>query len=461
MRGSSDRRAHRRLARAGGLAALALLASGLATTAVQAAAPRPAPVLGTPEQTQAERTLLALLRDPELKALQTKLRAELAATPTGQTPDGAARLDEALGQWTRSLIFKEIANYRATPAILWGTDDTPRRWLGHTVGGVGTAGDNPDNIYRLAFLDGAGRYEILGRFDPAHRPAQFSLEVVRGDAIVPAKVVEQTPNRADMGNQLAVITDRELTVGADGSFRITLGGEGDGGNHLATESGPITLAIRDTFSDWSQRPTQLTLRRLDEAPPAAFDRAELRRRVLAKLGDYVRFWSAFGDSWFGGLEPNTFAGPVARDGGWGFVAGLRFKLEPGEAILVTTDRGEARYTGFQVTDPWMITPDVRKHQSSLNLAQSAANTDGSYTFVISPEDPGAANWLDTGGLREGFAVIRWQGFPPGATKDGLLRDFRVVKIGELTALAGLARVSPPQRQAQLKARATSHANRLR
>ena len=34
-------------------------------------------------------------------------------------------------------------------------------WLGHTLGGVGTAGDNPDNIYRLAYLDGTGRYEIV------------------------------------------------------------------------------------------------------------------------------------------------------------------------------------------------------------------------------------------------------------------------------------------------------------
>ena len=49
-------------------------------------------------------------------------------------------------------------------------DDTPRTWLGHTLGGVGTAGDNPDNIYRLAYLDGAGRYAIEGKIDPAHRP---------------------------------------------------------------------------------------------------------------------------------------------------------------------------------------------------------------------------------------------------------------------------------------------------
>jgi hypothetical protein len=258
-----------------------------------------------------------------------------------------------------------------------------------------------------------------------------------------------------------MITDRDLTIAPNGSFRITLGGEGAGSNHVATAPGPITIGIRDTLSDWSQRPTRLTLRRVDGQPAAPFSQAELRRRVLAKLGGYVRFWAAFGDSWFGGLEPNSFAAPIPRDGGWGFVAGVRYKLEPGEAILVTTDRGEARYTGFQVIDPWMIAPDARRHQASLNLSQSTPNADGSFTYVISPTDPGVANWLDTGGLHEGFAIIRWQGFPPGATKDGLFRDFRLIKISELSALPALPRVTPAQRQARLKARAAGYVSRLR
>lgn len=453
------RRAAKVLRRAAPAAVSAAILAVTAGAGAQAAPP-PRPVLATPEQIEAETALLRLLNDPEIKAAQAKLKAELAATPTGRTPAGAARIDEAVAQWTNSVIFKEIAAWRA-PAILWGTDDTPRTWLGHTLGGVGTAGDNPDNIYRLAYLDGAGRYAIEGKIDPARRPAQLSFEIVRGDGGLPTKADTKKTNGADLGNQVAMLTDRKLAIGADGRFRITLGGAGDGPNHVALPPGPLTVGIRDTLSDWSQRPASLTLRRLDPAPAKAADPAELRARVLAKLGDYVRFWSAFGDGWFGGLAPNSIGGPVARDGGWGFVSGVRFKLQPGEAVLVTTTRGGAAYTGFQATDPWMIAADATRYQTSLNLSQARPNADGSFTYAIAAEDPGIANWIDSAGLAEGYAVLRWQGLPPGAAKDGLVRDFRVVKLGEIQDLPGVPRVSPDERRAQLAARAEGYANRVR
>ena len=436
----------------GAAVALALMGASLA------AATAAAPVLATPDQVEAEKALLKLEADPQVLAVKARLKTELAATPTGQTKAGAARIDEAIDQWTRSVIFKDLAHYRSAPAILWATDDTPRSWLGHTVGGVGAAGDNPDNIYRAAYIDGAGRYEIAGRVDPKHRPAQFSFEIDRGDGAQPAKLKDQTAKHADMGNQLAMLTDRDLKIAPDGRFRITLGGASGGANHVALEPGLFTVGVRDSLSDWSQRPMKLSIRRLDAGPAKPVDLAEVRSHVVADLADYVQFWSAFGSKWFGGLAPNAYAGPIARDGGWGFVAGLRFRLAPGEAILVTTTTGGAKYTGFQVTDPWMIADDARRHQTSLNLSQAAANADGSYTYVVAATDPGVANWIDTAGLDEGFAVLRWQGLPPGATKDGLLREFRVVKISEL---AGLPRVSPAQRRQQLAERADGYANRVR
>jgi hypothetical protein len=438
-----------------GAAAAGLAGSGVALAG--ATAVRPA--LATPEQIDAERRLLQLLRDPQVKALKAKIRAELAATPRGQIPDAAARLHEAVDQWTNSLIIKEITAWRA-PAIIWGTDDTPRTWLGHTLGGVGTSGDNPDNIYRSAFIDGGGSYEITGRTNLARRPAQFSLEVVRGDGGLPVKLKDQGRGHADLGNQIAMITDKDLAIGPDGAFRITLGGSSGGPNQVALEPGQVTLGFRDTLSDWRQRPNRLALRRLDAAPARTSEPAEPRRRVLAKLEDYIRFWSDFPNVWFGGLEPNGHAGPIPRDGGWGFLAGLRYRLAPDEAILVTTTHGGARYTGFQVVDPWMIAPDARRHLASLNLSQAAAGPDGSFTYVIARTDPGVANWLDTAGLGEGYGILRWQGLPPGATKDGLLRDFRVVRLSELANAPGLVRVTPAERRAQLAARVAGYTSRL-
>jgi hypothetical protein len=372
----------------------------------------------------------------------------------------ATRLDEAISQWTNSLIFAELASSRASPAFLWATDDTPRTWLGHTIGGVGMAGDNPDAIYRLVPIDGAGRYEILGSFDQAKRPAQLVIEVLGVELTHPEQMFDQSSKHSST-IQDALITDRDLVIGPNGEFRITLGGSSDGHNHIPTKPGHITVGVRDMLSDWAQRPCRLTIRRVDCTQTEPVDAEELRRRIHADLSGFVRFWAAFPNTWFGGLKPNTIADPAGRPGGWGFIAGLRFQLSPGEAILVTTGRGDARYTGSQVIDPWMIGPDARQNQVSLNLSQATPDADGSFTYVIAPSDPGVANWLDTAGLHEGFAIFRWQGIPRDATKDGLLRDFRVVGNSDIANAPGIARVSPKQRKAQLAARLEGYDNRVR
>jgi hypothetical protein len=245
------------------------------------AAPPAKPLLATPDQVEAEKTLLDLLPDPELRALQATIKADLAKSTIGQTPDGAARIDYAIDEWTNSLIFKEIIAARGTPALIWSTDDTPRTWLGYTLGGAGTSGDNPDFIYRSAEIAGEGRYEITGRFAAKDKAQQLILSVYGAQS-------PQAPlakNKADMGNLLALLTDRDLKVAPDGSFRVTFGAPsaGDRPNHVATGPGPISVGFRDVLADWKQRPTQLSIRRLDATGTVPLDKADVRKRVLAKL----------------------------------------------------------------------------------------------------------------------------------------------------------------------------------
>jgi hypothetical protein len=411
------------------------------------------PVLATLEQRDAERQLLALLGDSDLQALQRQLAAEMAAMPTGQERDGAAQIDNAVAQWTNSMIFTEISSYQLSPAFLWATDNTPREWFGHSLGGAGIAGDNPDFIYRRLTVEGAEQFEITGRIDLAHRPAEMTMEAMRGN-VGPMTLQNQSRGHADMGNQVAVIGGRDLKLDPDGSFRITLGGRPGDGNHLATEPGEITVLVRDVLSDWSQRPARISIRRLVDAGQPN-DPADLKQRVLAKLPAYVRFWANYHTTWLGGLAPNSYAGPVARDGGWGFIAGLRFALAADEALLVTTTSGGAGYAGFQLTDPWMISPDRRRHQASLNLSQARPNIDGSYTYLVGPTDPGIANWIDSAGLRNGLALLRWQSVPAGADKDALIREFRVIKLSE-AGLLDVPHVTAGERIAALARQAADY-----
>jgi len=462
-------------------AALALIGASVAGAGAGAGWPRPAraaaaarPWLATPEQVAAERMLRTLLRDPAIARIQAEARAELAASPRATSlPDGARTLDGAIAQWTKSLIFAEMIKDTARPRFLWATDDTPRSWLGYTIGGVGTSGDNPDAIYRVAAVEGGGRYEILGRYHAESRPTQLLIEVDRGD-MAQASVIMPTAKSEKPGggtqhqdiHSSAMINDRQLAVAADGTFRITLGpqpaGPGDSVNHLVIPAeGYCTVGVRDILADWTLRAAGLSIRRLDPVDAPPFGIEDVRKLVHRDLAGYIRFWANFPNIWFGGLKPNTHSPPQARPGGWGFVAGVNYHLAPDEALLVTTDPGGAKYTGFQINDPWMIAPDARLAQVCLNKSQVTPNADGTVTHIVAATDPGAANWIDTTGYRDGLAIVRWQQIPDGMSNEGLFRDFRVVKLSEVAAMRDLPRVTPAERRRRVAARKQAYETRVR
>ncbi|MEJ5978340.1 hypothetical protein WG901_16930 [Novosphingobium sp. PS1R-30] len=464
------------LTRRSALAAFgATTAAGLAPN-IALAATAARPWLATPPQLRAEAILRQLLQDPALKALQATIRAKLAASPRAQTlPDAARLVDHALAQWTNSLIFGELDKDLARPGFLWGTDDTPREWNGYRLGGVGTSGDNPDAIYRTASIAGGGRYEILGQYHPDSRPTQVLIEIHTADKARPSTMMTPTAKggtKAPDPQAQSQINQDAFVVDAQGRFRITLASDAGAGpgnenwaspNHLVIPaSGPVAIGVRDILSDWKQRASGLTVRRLDPVADApAFGLAQVRELALRDLEAYVDFWSKFPDIWFGGLGPNKHSAPQQRPGGWGFVAGLNFHLAPDEAMVVTTTTGGARYTGFQLNDPWMIAPDARANQVCLNGSQVTPNADGSVTYVIAPKDPGAANWLDTTGLLDGIGILRWQAIPADLKGEGLIREVKVIKASEIATIAGLPRLTPAQRRRQLAARKPDYETRVR
>ena len=51
--------------------------------------------------------------------------------------------------------------------------------------------------------------------------------------------------------------------------------------------------------------------------------------------------------------------------------------------------------------------DYASHQSSLNHATAHVNADNRVRYVISGQDPGVQNWLDTAGHAEGSLFMLW------------------------------------------------------
>jgi len=422
--------------------------------------------MGSDVQCAAERSVLQLLRDSEILAIQQQARAQLVCAPPGQTDAGLGRLDLVLAQWTASLVMDELSFLRrGNPAFTIGTDTTPRHWLGHSYPGNCKAGDNPDMIGRSAVLDGKGRYEVTGRIDPAHPPAQLVCSLFAGTMTNPASVDHkqgQAPNPdAGIFRLLSALTDDGLRIAGDGSFRLIVGGEAESGAvHMATQPLACSFGFRQMMPDWTTPPLHVSIRRLDAAVHEEPDMAMLRQKVIADLPGYLQFWGHYSQGWMGGIAPGALVGPVPREGGWGYLAASQLALEPGQAVIATLSSGGASYFAVQYTDPWMIGPAPGLQQSSLNCVQAVPDADGRTSFVISPVDPGIANWVDTGGLHQGFATMRWQGFAEArASSEGLLERFEVVSLSDIAKEDAIAPITPAERSHQLASRRASFASR--
>jgi len=421
------------------------------------------PVLGTAEQQAAESLLLQLLADPEIKAAMAKANAELARNPIAQTADGKARLAHAVEQYTASLILSEYAGDVHHPRFILSTENTPRHWFGRDVPGSAMANDNPDQINRLAFIDGDGTYEVSGRVDADRRVAQLSFSLLKGwrAGITPP----QQTGKVFLGNQYATRMLEDLTIAADGSFSFTLGPNSNPHDptHIRLEPGPYIVQAREVLADWHRQiPPELSIRRTDQVTVPRLSDEDIRRSVLAHLHDWVTYWGTYSHRFLGGLAPNAVGGPFAREGGIGYLALARFHLKPGQGAVMTITGGGAAYFGMLGMDPWMITFDGRRTLASLSRSQSVANPDGSFTYVASPTDPGVANWIDTSGLHDGFLSARWLGVPNGRGPDGLLREFSIITLADLSrgALPEVPRATAAARQAQLKDRGIDYGRRF-
>lgn len=403
--------------------------------------------LATAEQRAAEALALRVVETPQVRQAREAARLRLLADPVARTPDGVVGLDRALDQWTLELAMREANGDPDRPSMVWAVDNTPRTWFGHTFPGAAVAVDNPDNVNREAVVDGASTYEVRGRYgDPAS--ASFNL-----------MVVSQVPG-GGIGKQGSVLTNKDIEAATDGTFTVTLDARPPGrrANHIQLPPGRSWLISRDSMSDWRQTPTALSVRRL--SGPAAgppITEAEVVKRTAEGLPAFAETWARFKDDFYGSPPPNTVVGPNGREGGWGWLAGGRFRLQPDEALVITVTNGGAAYTGFQVADPWTIAPDPIRHTSSLNKSQVRPNPDGSVTYVLALNDPGVHNWIDPVNLTEGWFNMRWQILPPGSAPT--LRSARLVKLADLesvlptgTPLADLA-----SRRAQIELRmATYH-----
>jgi hypothetical protein len=255
--------------------------------------------------------------------------------------------------------------------------------------------DNPDAVYFNAYLDPEGTYVVAG---------------TRGTTVdLSFQVMDGTYSADGAPGTLAAFDDRELDIAADGSFEWRFGPE------LGLRKGS-TLIIREVYDDWNAEDRgTIRIRRLDTAgrprPALTPERVAKRYAVAAKLlVGRINTWFAFPE-WFTYKEPvNTLTDPATTPGGLAsqFSSIGHYSLSDDEAMIVTVPVSECDYQAIQIGSRWYVSTDYEHHQTSLNKAQSQADPDGFFRYVVSERDPGIAHWLETCGHPQGVMMLRWQ-----------------------------------------------------
>ena len=404
--------------------------------------------VATAEQHAHELAALDLLAHPTVKAAHAAV-AETWLSRAQASPAMRERFDAA---------FEEVM----FSAAVWSLNSDPLRpgvtcitRLAHPVEGRRVPGsrwgiDNPDTVYRTIPISGAERYEIRGHVGSGRMTENYF-----------------TLWNAHMGT-VDVLDGRRMHVEDDGSFLITVDSDpaGDRPNHVRSTPEAHEFYIRDVLLDWSlDDPNHVTVERLGDeptTPPRTLDeQAEATAAMMAHFADFTGKLSH-------GMyktPPNHFALAFQADHTGAmrnqvYVAG-RFLLDPGQTFVVDVHDGGAEYFTVPLSNIWGTTLDIYDRTGSLNKAQSVPNPDGSYTYVIGPEDPGVANWIDSDGLHEGILTLRMAEFGDGGPTPDLSASGRVVDLDRLDAeLPDVPRVTAAERAAQLDQRRAGYLRRL-
>ena len=310
---------------------------------------------------------------------------------------------------------------------------------------------NPDAVYYVAPVSGAGTYRVVGERGNAPVAGFATGKVLVGMGDPPGPGF----NNYDLDN---------LELGADGAFEVVFSRErpsGHAGNWRYLHPEARFLLLRQFSYDWGrERDVRLAIERLD-APPLkpALSPQDIDRQLRALFGGFVERLSrqmlATVDRIRGKGLVNRFGLTDYADLGNGSewpqaYFECNYDLQPGEALILETELPEQRhYWNVQVADGLWNQVELVYRQSSLNGLQAVIDADGKFRAVLSVEDPGVHNWLDTGGNLFGSLVGRWYRCSSHPTPTLAKVPFADI---DRHLPSHTLRVTPQQRDAQLRQR---------
>ncbi|NNE72657.1 MAG: DUF1214 domain-containing protein [Acidimicrobiales bacterium] len=275
-------------------------------------------------------------------------------------------------------------------------------------------GDNPDAIYHFARIQGDRTYRVTGKIDKEC----YTSFTVHGRA----------EDGGMAGPLLGDLNDRDFDVEPDGSYELIFSADQQPGNWVRLDPEAYALITRAYFqlpvSAQNDPAVQVNIdiECLDDVgPPPPLTDAVLAERMADAVG-FVR-QTTLKQNVFGGPSPVPFVSDVPnelpapfsfRDTGLPvpgaadiFYASCQFQLQPDEALVMSGVLPPGPFANVMLWNTHMQTFDYRNRTTSLNGAQMELGPGGEYRIVISEQDPGVPNWMDTAGHARGTVFWRF------------------------------------------------------
>jgi hypothetical protein len=310
---------------------------------------------------------------------------------------------------------------------------------------------NPDAVYYYAPVHGGGTYRIVG--ERGNAPvAGFAV----GNKIIG---MDEAPGKG-LGN----FDIDDLNIREDGGFEVIFSSErpaGHTGNWLPLHKDADFILVRQFSYNWGRESDmRLAIERLDAPQLKPAMSPETTERLLTSLfGGYVRNLSkicidavvrASADGWVNRFRLNSFQElGNSRDWPQAYFETV-FDIAPDEALIIETELPDSRpYWNIQVIDALWNQVEIVYRQTSLNGHQARIDADGKFRAVLSHQDPGIHNWLDTGGNIYGMLIGRW--YRCSSQPTPLVTKVRFADLASLLP-QGVAMATQDQRDAMLRER---------
>lgn len=276
-------------------------------------------------------------------------------------------------------------------------------------------GDAADFSYRQAWIDGNHAYRIAGNTGTA-RFLNFTVQGPRP---------ERQPNTGwpslhePFGDiPEANLFKHQMETGADGSFEIFIGGDKREKNWLPTTAATRKLFIRQGFDRWDETPAQMTIERIGMDAPRPLPTAATMIDAMTWAGNFLTSmmhdWPDHPYQFSGGIVDPAFLNQFppdrsansADDAKRGRLAAhMCWKLASDEALIVEFET----HDGFWMVSlggAFMNSMDYLYRPVSFTPARTHVDNDNKVRLILSHEDPGYHNWLDTQNFAAGNLTYR-------------------------------------------------------